>query len=215
MNIENHENTAQRPIGYWLRIVDDLISREFATALEGEGVSRGDWMILNVLAGDVDAPGFAQRMARRGKRPQRLADIGWVVETADGWQLTDDGRAAKDRLAGIVGGVRERVAGAVSPEDFATTTATLEAIARGLGWDEDAEYRRGFGPAGRHGFGPVRRWRWGHRGPAAAGERGMHDRSHHHERPEHDHPHGRRDRCEQRAFERGFDAGFARGRDVA
>ncbi len=54
-------------------------------------------------------------------------------------------------------GVREKVAGAVSAEDFAMMTASLEAIARELGWDENARMphrgRRGFGPRHR-GFGP-------------------------------------------------------------
>ena len=95
-------------------------------------------MLLNVVAGDVDAPGFAERLARKGKRLRGLEQRGWVEETGDGtWILTDEGRAAKERLGAIVDGIRSRVAGAVSPEDFATTLASLEAIARELGWDEN------------------------------------------------------------------------------
>jgi hypothetical protein len=149
--------TDARPLGYWLRTVDALITREFATALAAEDVSRRDWMLLNALSGAVDVPGLADKLARRGKRLRSLAERGWVVENDGRWELTDEGRAAQQRLGDLVQGVREKVAGAVSPEDFATMTASLEAIARELGWDENARMphrgRRGFGPRHR-GFGP-------------------------------------------------------------
>lgn len=56
----------------------------------------------------------------------------------------------------------------ISDEDYATTMATLEAMARNLGWTEDDEQgfgprfdgRRGFGRPFGPGFGPHR----GHRG---------------------------------------------------
>lgn len=69
----------------------------------------------------------------------------------------------------VADALRERMAAAISPEDHATTIASLEAIARELGWDESADSRpeRGFGPArglGR-GFGPARGFRPGF-GPA-------------------------------------------------
>ena len=44
----------------------------------------------------------------------------------------------------------------VSDEDYATTMATLEKMARNLGWDEAQQHERGFG----RGFGPR-----GHRHP--------------------------------------------------
>lgn len=151
----------RRPLGYWLRAVDALLTREFAAAFEGEGVTRRDWMILNVLSGDVEAPGAAERLARKGKRLRRLEDLGWVHEQGDGtWTLTDDGRAARQRLSAAVDDIRARVAGAVSPEEFATTMASLEAIARELGWDEASGFPRrgGSGPWGR-GFGGPRPFR--------------------------------------------------------
>jgi len=144
--------TNRRPLGFWLRTVDGLITREFSAAFDAEGVSRRDWMLLNALSGDVELPGFAERLARKGKRLRGLAERGWVDESGDGtWVLTDEGRAAKERLGAIVDGIRARVSGAVTPEDYSTTMASLEAIARELGWDENARMpRHGFG----RGFGP-------------------------------------------------------------
>jgi len=152
--------TDRRPLGYWLRTVDALITHEFGTAFADEGVTRRDWMLLNAVSGDVDVPGLAERLARKGKRLASLEKRGWVDQSGDGtWSLTDEGRAAKKRIGAIVDGIRARVAGTVSPEDFATTMASLEAIAREFGWSEETAghrerrgFGRGFGPQGR-GFG--------------------------------------------------------------
>ncbi|MGP3533701.1 MarR family winged helix-turn-helix transcriptional regulator [Microbacterium sp. RD1] len=220
------DTTSTPPLGFWLRAVDALIDRAFAEALAAEDVSRRDWMLLTVIAGDIDAPWLAARLAQRRGRVRRLIDRGWVAESSDGLSLTDEGRAAQERLGSIVETVRARVSGAVSPEDFATTLASLEAIARELGWDENSpldrgrgKHRRfGFGPGPRgFGFGPASRGfgRHGHGfdggfGPHAGFGRGFA-------------PHAgfgpgawpggaARDASDDTAFERGFTAGFAQGR---
>jgi len=160
--------TDRRPLGYWLRTVDGLITREFAAAFDGADIDRRDWMLLNALSGDVEMPSFSERFARKGKRLRNLAERGWVEEQGDGtWSLTDEGRAARERLGEIVDGIRSRVTEAVSPEDYATTMASLEAIALELGWEEGQRMpRRGFGAGFRPGFGP------GFRGGFAPGFRG-------------------------------------------
>ena len=146
-----------RPLGYWLRVVDGLLDREFASALDAEGISRRDWMALNVLSGDIDAPEVRERLIRRGKRLRGLEERGWVQEHGDGtWSLTDLGRAERERVGTIVDGIRSRVTGAVGDDAYAAMTASLEAIARELGWGEGAAHReRGFGRPGfgRPGFG--------------------------------------------------------------
>ena len=195
-----------RPLGFWLRAADRLISREFATAFENEGVTRREWMILNVLDGAIEAPELAARIQRGGKRLRALEDRGWITDTGGSWTLTDQGRAAKARLSEAADAVHAKVAGAVSPEDFATTLATLEAISRGLGWDENERMPRGH----RHGF--------GRRGFGAGFGPGFghgHGHGHFrpgfgHGRPGHRDHHRGADRTEY-AYERGFDAGFARG----
>ncbi len=150
--------TDRRPLGFWLRTVDGLITREFAAAFDGAEIDRRDWMLLNALSGDVETPSLAERFIRKGKRLRALAERGWVQEQGDGtWALTDEGRAAKEQLGQIVDGIRSRVAGSVSPEDYATTTASLEAIARELGWEDGQRMpRRGFGrDFGRRRSGPA------------------------------------------------------------
>ncbi|GAA3921505.1 MarR family winged helix-turn-helix transcriptional regulator [Microbacterium invictum] len=234
---ENTENTTptSRPLGYWLRIVDRLIAREFETAFADEDITRRDWRILNVLDGDVDAPELIEHLERRGKKLRRLVDRGWVTETEGSWTLTDEGRAAKERLSAAVTGIRTKVAGSVPDEDFATAVRTLEAIARELGWDESApergfsrglrgfghggqrgHRRRGFGPALDADYGPGERFAPGrsHVGPRGfgrgddCGREGRDGFGHGRDRG------GREHRAAERAYERGFDAGFTRGRDA-
>lgn len=226
--------TDRRPLGYWLRVVDHLLTREFAIALEGEDLTRGEWMLLSILAGDLDAPEFRERLARKGKRLRRLEERGWVEQQGDGsWNLTEAGRDAKDRIAVVVDGLRARLVEAAGPDAFATTMSSLEAIARELGWDEShgrgfpgrggfggwgrprpfrPEIRFGFGPNRHHGFEPGRPGHPGrrpdaHDGPhdsAAAVDDGCGGR-----RFGHEHGHHRGDGFARGRFARG---GFKHGR---
>lgn len=284
MNTSDTENTGPtRPFGYWLTAVDRLMAAEFDAVLESEHATRREWRLLNVV--DGTAP------ARRPLNRRKLAGLierGWVVAggdgASDGWTLTDAGRDAKDRMGAVVGSIRAKVADAVSPDDLATTLASLEQIARAFGWDEETPLPRGrggrggrhgrgrghhgFGPWGRHGFGPRRHHGFGprhgfgpdhhdpdhafgpnhfepnqfgpdHAGPDHAGpDHGFgptfhpghgsarchahsghadsaHARAHAHAHGEHrGHDGHRAARAVQHAYERGFDAGFSRGREA-
>ncbi len=159
MNTSDTQNTdsTSRPFGYWLKAVDRLMAAEFASAFDGEHASRRDWRILNAIDGTAPA-----RRPLSSHKLHGLVERGWIVTEGDDWTLTDDGRAAKERLGSIVDGIRAKVADAVSPEDLETTLTSLEQIARAFGWDEETPLprgrgrRRGFGPHGfgPHGFGP-------------------------------------------------------------
>ncbi len=77
-------------------------------------------------------------------------------------------RAFAEGDADAYGSVRARIHDAVSPEDLATTVASLEAIARAFGWDDDSRplrtgpRRRDIGHAPRFGHGSGRRHGFGH-----------------------------------------------------
>lgn len=229
--MENHtdttpEDTQPRPFGYWLRAVDRLLSRSFESAFESEGATRRDWRLLDLLSGEVVAPELSARLQRHGgKKLRGLIDRGWVARDGDAITVTEEGRAARERLNEAATGIRNRVSGAVSAEDFTTTVASLEAIARELGWDPAEPMGRGFraGPRTRRAFGPSFRGhsfgfgpRHGFASPGADdgdfGPRGGFGPRHGDHRGEC--AHGRRAHGEaQRAFERGFEAG-ARHRDA-
>lgn len=203
MNTSDTQNPqdSSRPFGYWLKAVDRLMAAEFAAAFDDEHANRRDWRLLTAVDGTVPP-----RRPLAPHKLHRLVERGWIVETDDGWTLTDDGRAAKDRLGGLVDGIRAKVSDAVTDEEMATTLASLEKIARALGWDEETSLPRGRGRGhGRrhgHGFGGH-----GFGRHAFPGRRFGHDAHGHHE-------HGHHGHHAEHAYERGFDAGFSRGRDA-
>lgn len=249
MNTQDNISTpASRPLGFWLQTVDRLIEREFETAFADEGITRRDWRLLRVLGGDVDAPELIERLQRRGKRLRGLVERGWVTETEGSWTLTDEGRAATERLGIVVSGIRSKIAGSVSEAEFATTLRSLEAIARELGWEEGTPtpgawrggrgrrgfgrgfqpgFRRGFGPGAGRGFGPGFHPGFddGHGCDAHHGRGRGHGLGHGHG---HGFGHGRARHgfgpggqgfgaaahIGERAYERGFEAGFARGSEA-
>ncbi|MFS0910803.1 hypothetical protein AB3M89_03350 [Microbacterium sp. 179-I 3D2 NHS] len=140
---QNSQNTS-RPFGFWLKAADRLMAAEFAAAFETERATRRDWRMLNAVDGTVTT----DRPLHRHKL-HSLIERGWVARDGDGWTLTDEGRAAKERLGTVVDGIRAKVSAAVSDEEMATTLASLEKIARAFGWDEETPLprrRRGFGP---------------------------------------------------------------------
>ena len=186
---ENHpphddEPRSGRPLGFWLKAVDRSISYELATAFDEYDVTPREWRLLNLIAGEVRDERMAAKLAHRPDRAASLVERGWATATADGWELTDEGRAMLGALDERVRGIRSRIAAAVTPDQYATTLATLEAIARELGWSEDAD------PAfGRRGHG--RRMR--HPRPRSGRRHFRHGHEHEHGHPrghEHEHEHG-------------------------
>ena len=83
-------------------------------------------------------PPFGRRGHRRpGMVDRVLADFverGWVWFDGDRATLTDEGLAAHDAAFERVQRVRSTLADGLSEQDVATTMATLQAMARNLGW---------------------------------------------------------------------------------
>ncbi|MGO4535772.1 hypothetical protein [Leifsonia sp. 2MCAF36] len=79
-----------------------------------------------------------ERGSHRGHRIHRvLADFverGWVWFDGDRATLTDEGRAAHDNAFERVQTVRAELANGIPEGDFEVTLATLETMARNLGW---------------------------------------------------------------------------------
>lgn len=108
-----------------------------------EGITRSDWRRLNLIGGAVDDPRQSERRAARPEKVAPLVERGWVAGVPGALTVTEAGEAARTSLLERVSALRGQVAGAVSPEYFATTLASLEAIARTLGWTEDERMPRG------------------------------------------------------------------------
>ncbi len=138
-----------RPIGYWLGLVYRMIDEQFASTLDEHGVTRRQWQLLNVLAREnasveqLDAAMAPLLVASSDDSPAassaehltELIDSAWVTSTADGYELTERGRAAFEKLEEVVAQQRTLIAEGVSPEEYEQTVAVLERMARNLGYD--------------------------------------------------------------------------------
>ncbi len=135
-----------RPIGYWLKLVDRLIDEQFASTLEEHGVTRRQWQLLNVLSREpatveqldaAVAPFLSpQDSETSAEHLTELIESAWVDATPTGYELTDRGRAAFERLADVVTTQRTVVADGVTPAEYEQTVAVLERMARNLGWSD-------------------------------------------------------------------------------
>lgn len=141
--------SAERPSGH--EHGHPAHDRAFGRGLEsGAGFGRD-----HRPGGAPFGPGHGHHRGPRRSTADIVMDFaarGWVIVDADGITLTDTGREAHDALRTKVDAVRQTVADAVSPEDLATTLASLESIARAFGWAERTAPDHG--PRGRFGRGP-------------------------------------------------------------
>lgn len=142
----------KRPLGFWLKLVDSLISEQFTESLEEHGVTRKQWQLLNVLArgpatgGELTAalaPFFGEAPApdeptSPSEHLAELVESGWVNEEGHTFSLTERGATSLDRLSEIVDAMREESSAGVSEADYAATIGSLRRMAENLGWRDDA-----------------------------------------------------------------------------
>jgi hypothetical protein len=133
----------QRPIGYWLKLVDQLIEKQFAATLDEHGVTRRQWQLLNVLSrssatveqlDDAIAPFLDGATESAAEHLTELIESAWVDATANGYELTDRGYTAFSTLAEVVGKQRALVAQGIDEQQYAATVSVLERMARNLGF---------------------------------------------------------------------------------
>jgi hypothetical protein len=122
----------ERPIGYWLRELDQRLEAAFVAALSAEGIQRRHWQVLNGL-------GPADPFWAAGESPYRevVADLslrGWTTPaaglTAAG--LTAAGEAARARIAAGVARLRGQATKDVPDADYLTTVRTLARMSANL-----------------------------------------------------------------------------------
>ena len=138
----------RRPIGFWLKLVDNLIDEQFALTLEEHGITRRQWQLLNVLAAgpasvtELDAQVAPFLQAATDDNPAESTvehhtehnESAWGAATPTGNQLTERGAAALSRLEVVVTEQRTRSTVGVSEQEYLTTVGVLERVARNLGY---------------------------------------------------------------------------------
>ena len=135
----------QRPIAYWLRLVDDLYTRRFDEDMEEHGLTRRQWQLMNLLA---ERPASTSELTEKlashfddstgditTEHVDELAESGWVSFDGERYALSEKGRISLDTLGEVVERNRRELTSNVSDDEYATTTAVLERLARNLGWE--------------------------------------------------------------------------------
>jgi DNA-binding MarR family transcriptional regulator len=133
--------------GYWLRLVSNHVSHRFARALEAEGVTVAEWVLLRELfgAGAVPPSELAGRMGMtRGaitKLVDRLAAKGLLVRARGGrgdrryqtLALTGQGAALVPVLAGIADANEAALFGVLDADERQALHSLLQALAERWG----------------------------------------------------------------------------------
>lgn len=139
---------AEKPLAYWLALVDGLVEQKFSAALDEHGVTRTQWRLLGALAGGASTPADLQRALAdapadaESESPAdelaELVDSGWV--TVDGsYAITERGVGAYERLAEVVDELRDQLTTGLTDAEQAATAVALERMALNLGWAGTAE----------------------------------------------------------------------------
>lgn len=136
--------TAPRPLGYWVRAVDQSLEEQYQIAAERSGLTRREWQILGRLrVGAVEEDSLRAALAAYLDEDESLADPlrrlsgdGLLVHQEPEWRLTDRGvERVEEVQAAAVETIRAQATDGLSEEEYERLLATLEQVARNLGWD--------------------------------------------------------------------------------
>ena len=136
-----------RPIGYWVKTLDATIDEVLDVELASQRLDRRDWQVLNLLtAADsltCDETSAALAVFDRGGASvaaalQHLVATGWVVEQAQRFSLSEEGRRRWPTVSALGHRIRKRLMIGISPEEYRSTVATLQRMAHNLGGDVDS-----------------------------------------------------------------------------
>ncbi|MFC4628673.1 MarR family winged helix-turn-helix transcriptional regulator [Promicromonospora alba] len=128
---------APKPIGYWLKHLDNLLDEQFAATLAGLGVNRRDWQVLNTLSRgpavrqDLEAalaPFWAAGEPNLSRVIAELHQRGWTT-AGEHLALTDAGRAAHAGLAQRIDETRGRLLNGLTREQYGETVRILSVMA--------------------------------------------------------------------------------------
>ena len=130
----------QRPIGWWVRRLDELLEQVVEHAVADEGLTRRHWQVLDTLAADGEVAALAS-FGGVGEALDDLVARGWVTGTPAFPELTGPGRAGHGRLRARVAEMRRQVADGLTADEYAQTVAGLARmvanVERALGRDEE------------------------------------------------------------------------------
>ncbi|SDL07902.1 DNA-binding transcriptional regulator, MarR family [Catalinimonas alkaloidigena] len=133
--------SSTRPIGYWLKRADQLLTAHADRLQALHRATRLEWQVLNLLyeSGPSTAVQVAQTMQPFTDRAgldtmlARFQDEGWATRDAQArYHLTEVGREQHTRMHTTQQQLRTQTLQGISEEQYATTLRVLEQIVANL-----------------------------------------------------------------------------------
>jgi DNA-binding MarR family transcriptional regulator len=133
--------STSRPIGYWLKRADELLTQRTAAAQQANGLVRTEWQILNLLhewksaplarleeemSPFVDAGDLADQLQRLQDR--RLID----TSASMNYRLASEGERLHAAALAQQKQVREQAMKGISPDDYQKAVSVLEKLVANL-----------------------------------------------------------------------------------
>ena len=133
-----------QPIGYWLKHLDEMLTRRSDQALQESGFTRSHWQVINTIyetntttREDVLA---ALKMFMNSNRLDEIlgefAREGWLVVQGSGeasqLSLTEAGREKREAVFKLQSEVRRRLMQGITHEEYATVVDVLQRMATNL-----------------------------------------------------------------------------------
>jgi DNA-binding MarR family transcriptional regulator len=127
---------SEKPIGYWLKKLDNLIDAQFERRLSDAGLSRRQWQLLNLLEdGPRSVPDLQVELepflhgdaSELNDALSGLVTRSWAESTDNIANLTKTGQAQFGVVKAKVAELRQGLMAGISPEEY---EATLDVLAR-------------------------------------------------------------------------------------
>ena len=128
-----------RPIGYWLREADRLITERGFAPLAERGLTRTHWQVLNLICDETPtAEAIAKTMKPFGPVEDMVAIVndlcirGWAERQDDHLTATESGQKERSELGALVNVIRVHTMDGISSDEYQTTIRTLQRIVHNL-----------------------------------------------------------------------------------
>ena len=140
----NRDVTKDKPIGYWLKHADNVITEHIDRVLSENGFTRSRWQVLNIVyqAGTIMRKALVDTMQNFIHAPQLdeiiedFVEEGWLVRLGEGDEaqltLTDAGKANRETVFELQSEVRRRAMKGITEQEYATVIDVLERMVKNL-----------------------------------------------------------------------------------
>jgi DNA-binding MarR family transcriptional regulator len=140
-----HQDIAKhKPIGYWLKHVDNVITEHIDRVLSENGFTRSRWQVLNILyqTDTITRSGVLDTMQTFIDARQlhgiieEFVEQGWLVkhgeEEGARLTLTEAGKAQRETIFELQSEVRRRTMQGITEREYATVIDVLERMISNL-----------------------------------------------------------------------------------